>query len=97
MRAAARYQQSRQGKLKHAARQSRYREGKKEIVTHKGSKILLASDLLAIGQHKMKLPTNPQAKKISSMIYCESLADRLDDVRNFNYQNMEYLQHLVIK
>jgi hypothetical protein len=65
-RAATRYQQSRQGKLKHAARQSRYRE----IVTHKSSKILLASDLLAIGQHKMKLPTNPQAQKISSMIYC---------------------------
>jgi hypothetical protein len=39
-------------------------------VTHKGSKILLASDLLATDQHKMKLPTNPRAQKISFMIYC---------------------------
>jgi hypothetical protein len=69
-RAAARYQSSRQGKLNHAARQSRYRERKKKIVTHKGSIMLRLSDSLAIGQYKIKLPPHPVARKCPSLIYC---------------------------
>ena len=69
-RATARYQSSQQGKLKHAARQSRYRERIKSIVTHKGSRILRVYDLLTIGRNKMKLQPNPPARKCSSLIYC---------------------------
>jgi hypothetical protein len=69
-RAAVRYQSSRQGKLNHAARQSRYREREAKIVTHKGSKIRLVSDLLTIGRHKIKLLPNSLAGKYSSLIYC---------------------------
>ena len=71
-RAAARYQSSQQGKLNHAARQSRYRESKKKIVTHKGSRMPRLSDLLTIGRHKIKLPPNPLARKCPSLIYCHS-------------------------
>lgn len=44
--AGRRYQNTRQGRFKHAARQRRYRQRQKEKVTHQGSPISGANDLL---------------------------------------------------
>lgn len=46
--AGRRYQNTYGGKLKHAARQRRYRACQKEKVTHQGSGFPLANDLLAV-------------------------------------------------
>ncbi len=71
-RAAARYQDSHQGRLNHAARQSRYRERQKEKVTHKGSRVVRISDLLIVGRNKVKLSSIPPARKHVPLIYCHS-------------------------
>jgi hypothetical protein len=65
-RAAVRYQDSQQGRLNHAARQSQYRERQKKKVTHKGSKVVRISDLLIDGRKKNKLSSIPPAQKIFS-------------------------------
>ena len=71
-RAAVRYQDSHQGRLSHAARQSRYRERQREKVTHKGSRSLRISDLLVNGRKKIKLPPIPTVGKYSPLIFCDS-------------------------
>ena len=71
-RAAARYQDSHQGRLNHAARQSRYRERQKKKVTHKGSRVVRISDLLVDGRKKIKLSSIPPAQKYVPLIYCHS-------------------------
>ncbi len=71
-RAAARYQDSNQGRLNHAARQSRYRERQKKKVTHKGSRILRVSDLLINWQKRIKPPSIPPTQKYVPLIYCHS-------------------------
>ncbi len=71
-RAAARYQDSHQGRLNHAARQSRYRERQMKKVTHKGSRVLRIFDLLIDGRKKVKPPSIPLARKYVPLNYCHS-------------------------
>ena len=71
-RAAVRYQDSHQGRLKHAARQSQYQERQSKKVTHKGSISLRISDLLTDGRQKIKLPSIPSVQKYVPLIYCHS-------------------------
>ena len=71
-RAAARYQDSYQGRLNHAARQRRYRERLKNKVTHKGSRTLRIYDLLTDGRKKIKLPSILSVQKYLPLIYCHS-------------------------
>jgi hypothetical protein len=64
-RAAKRYQESHQGRLKHAERQRRYREKLKQKVTHKGSFAVLVRALIRDKQKHAQLrikavPTNKQ-------------------------------------
>ncbi|MFT5351941.1 MAG: hypothetical protein ACI9MF_002767 [Gammaproteobacteria bacterium] len=87
-RAAKRYQDSHQGRLSHAARQSRYRERQKKKVTHKGSIVVWISDLLINGRKKINLSSIPLVQKHIPLIYCHSCKNlcspflRLDFLRS---------------
>ncbi len=84
-RAAARYQDSHQGRLNHAARQSRYRERQKKKVTHKGSSTLRISDLLTNGRKKIKLPSIPPARNYAPLIYCHSCQNLCPPFLRFDF------------
>ena len=71
-RAAVRYQTTYQGKVKHAARQSRYRERLKEKVTHKGSKDCQVSDLLVDKQKKVSSVTVRPGSAVNTSILCHT-------------------------
>jgi hypothetical protein len=73
-RAAVRYQTTYQGKVKHAARQSRYRERLKEKVTHKGSKDCQVSDLLVDKQKKVSPVTVRPGSAVTTSIYVTHVA-----------------------
>ena len=70
--AAVRYQTTYQGKVKHAARQSRYRERLKEKVTHKGSKDCPVSDLLVDKQKKVPPVTVQPGSAVTTSILCHT-------------------------
>ena len=71
-RAATRYQASYQGRSNHAARQRRYRESRKQKVTHKGSTGRWIHDLLIDKCKKVRPPSIRPDAKISTSIYCHS-------------------------
>jgi hypothetical protein len=69
-RAAKRYQLSLQGRLKHAARQKRYRERCKEKVTHNGSIGDRLRDLLRDKRKKGSPTFKPSTKAYSTELVC---------------------------
>ncbi len=84
-RAATRYQDSHQGRLNHAARQSRYRERQKKKVTHKGSRVLRISDLLISWRNKNKLSSSPPTQKYVPLIYCHCCQDLCSPFLRHNF------------
>jgi hypothetical protein len=71
-RAASRYQASHLGRLKHAARQRRYRERLKHKVTHKGSCGLSIRDLLIEKREKAKNSESWPRAAVPPSILCHS-------------------------
>ncbi|MFT5083108.1 MAG: hypothetical protein ACI9Y1_001145 [Lentisphaeria bacterium] len=70
--ASSRYQKTFEGRLKHAARQRRYRERLREKVTHMGSLHNLLHDLLSSGMKKQKTITSSVASINTTTIICSS-------------------------
>jgi len=66
--ASKKYQSSRQGRLKNSHRQHRYRQSKKQKVTHQGSPLVMAHDLLESAETKVK--KIPEFSQNSPLLYC---------------------------
>lgn len=71
-RAGKRYQSSSRGRLKHAARQQRYRQRQIEKVTHQGSKGISVRDLLSSQSKIRTLNIAPVFKPWSGVISCDT-------------------------
>ena len=71
-RAGKRYQSSIQGKLKHAARQQRYRQRQIEKMTHQGSKGISVCDLLSSQSEIRPLNITPVSKHKNGVISCDT-------------------------
>ncbi len=83
--ARKKYQSSRQGKHKNALRQYRYRQSKKQKVTHQGSPLVRVRDLLESAENKAKKA--PELSQISPLLHCHQCHQLCD-----SFLRLDFLQ-----